>query len=94
MTTFTHDTLTLFGRKDANVPPDSFATDLSQVRMTIYMGFVSFSIVVWDHLVTFSDEVEYVWKGHKGVFVVLFLINRYLTPLGFIINLLGTDSYS
>lgn len=31
MATFAHGTVTLFGRKDANVPPDSFATDLSQV---------------------------------------------------------------
>ncbi|KIM36585.1 hypothetical protein M413DRAFT_31621 [Hebeloma cylindrosporum] len=54
---------------------------------TNYVGFASFAILVWDHIDTFSDEVELVWKGRKGLFVYLFLFNRYFTPLGFIINL-------
>ncbi|KAL0570313.1 hypothetical protein V5O48_011651 [Marasmius crinis-equi] len=32
-------------------------------------------------------EVDYIWLGDKSLLVYLFLINRYLTPLGFIINL-------
>ncbi|KAF8644430.1 hypothetical protein AX16_008489 [Volvariella volvacea WC 439] len=51
------------------------------------MGFASFTILVWDHIVTFSDEVEYIWKAKRSLMVYLFLINRYLTPLGFIVNL-------
>ncbi|KAH8085961.1 hypothetical protein BXZ70DRAFT_900026, partial [Cristinia sonorae] len=54
---------------------------------TIYMGFVSFMILVWDHIITLADEVEYIWKGKKGPIVWLFFINRYLSPLGFIVNL-------
>ncbi|KAF9265408.1 hypothetical protein L218DRAFT_861018, partial [Marasmius fiardii PR-910] len=55
-----------------------------------YVGFVSFTILVWDHMITFADEVEYIWRGRKGPIVYLFLFNRYFTPLGFIINLFGT----
>ncbi|PFH46749.1 hypothetical protein AMATHDRAFT_153931, partial [Amanita thiersii Skay4041] len=54
-----------------------------------YVGFASFIVLVWDHIITFSDEVELMWKGRKGLFVYLFLLNRYLTPLSFIINLVG-----
>ncbi|KAF9442653.1 hypothetical protein P691DRAFT_810261 [Macrolepiota fuliginosa MF-IS2] len=52
-----------------------------------YIGFASFTALIWDHIDTFADEVEYIWKGRKGPFIYLFFFNRYFTPLGFIINL-------
>jgi len=61
--------------------------DVSDTIRTNYVGFASFTILVWDHVITFSDEVEYIWKGKKGPIIYLFLLNRYFTPLGFIINL-------
>ncbi|KAJ3486964.1 hypothetical protein NLI96_g3865 [Meripilus lineatus] len=42
----------------------SSTTTPSQV--TIYVGFASFTMLVWDHFITFDDEVNYVWKGNKG----------------------------
>lgn len=51
------------------------------------MGFAAFAILIWDHIITFGDEVELIWKGKKSIFTYLFFLNRYLTPLGFIINL-------
>ncbi|KAJ3532098.1 hypothetical protein NM688_g7474 [Phlebia brevispora] len=50
--------------------PD-FDDDFAEVRVTIYMGFLSFTILVWEHMITFGDEVEYIWKGHKGLRVYL-----------------------
>ncbi|KAJ7610247.1 hypothetical protein DFH06DRAFT_922828, partial [Mycena polygramma] len=52
-----------------------------------YVGFAAFTILIWDHIDTFTAEVEYIWKGRKGTIVYLFLLNRYLTPLGFMVNL-------
>ncbi|EKM74746.1 hypothetical protein AGABI1DRAFT_47462, partial [Agaricus bisporus var. burnettii JB137-S8] len=52
-----------------------------------YIGVASFTALIWDHIDTFADEVEYIWKGRKGAFIYLFLFNRYFTPLGFIVNL-------
>ncbi|KAJ7920746.1 hypothetical protein B0H13DRAFT_1986067 [Mycena leptocephala] len=57
-----------------------------------YVGFAAFTILIWDHIDTFTTEVEYIWNGRKGVVVYLFLLNRYLTPLGFIVNLFGIHS--
>ncbi|KAK7048000.1 hypothetical protein R3P38DRAFT_2866841 [Favolaschia claudopus] len=51
------------------------------------VGFAAFTILIWDHIDTFTTEVEYIWKRKKGLLVYLFLLNRYLTPLGFIVNL-------
>jgi len=67
------------------VPP--VLSDISDNVRTNYVAFASFVILVWDHMDTFADEVEYIWKGNKSLFQYLFLFNRYFTPLGFIINL-------
>ncbi|PPR05415.1 hypothetical protein CVT24_008029 [Panaeolus cyanescens] len=70
----------------------SVLEDISQMYRTTYMGFASFTILIWDHIDTFETEVEYIWKGKKGLLVYLFLINRYLTPLGFLVNLFGKST--
>ncbi|KAG1747541.1 hypothetical protein EDB19DRAFT_1630814, partial [Suillus lakei] len=54
-----------------------------------YIGIVGFTILVWDHLVTSADEIEFIWQRPKKIFVYLFLLNRYLTPLVFIVNLVA-----
>ncbi|KAJ3532700.1 hypothetical protein NMY22_g7635 [Coprinellus aureogranulatus] len=64
--------------------------DVKQQLNTNYMGFASFSMLVWDHIDTFADEVEYIWLAKKkGPIGWLFLVNRYLTPLGFCVNLIA-----
>jgi len=62
-------------------------TDYRNSVLTKSVGVASFTVLVWDHMLTFSDEVEYVWKGAKGRAAYLFLVNRYLIPLSFIVNL-------
>ncbi|KAJ3909038.1 hypothetical protein F5879DRAFT_189175 [Lentinula edodes] len=36
-------------------------SDATEVRDTNYVAFVGFTIMIWDHLDTFTTEVEYVW---------------------------------
>jgi hypothetical protein len=85
--------LELVARKEDDIAPP-LDIDTQRVRVTIYMGFVSFMILIWDHITTFDDEVEYIWKGRKGVVSTLFFLNRYLSPFGFIINLFAYLSLS
>ncbi|KAJ6602256.1 hypothetical protein B0H10DRAFT_665004 [Mycena sp. CBHHK59/15] len=66
--------------------PDVYA-DIAETLRTNYVGFASFTILIWDHVDTFASEVEYIWNRRKGIIVYLFLLNRYLTPLGFVVNL-------
>ncbi|KIJ62680.1 hypothetical protein HYDPIDRAFT_157576 [Hydnomerulius pinastri MD-312] len=63
--------------------------DALDTRDTIVVAFAGFTVLIWDHFITFGDEVELIWKGDKGLLVYLFLLNRYLTPLGFIVNLVA-----
>ncbi|KAJ7790398.1 hypothetical protein B0H14DRAFT_2939923 [Mycena olivaceomarginata] len=61
--------------------------DLTENFRTNCVGFAGFSMLIWDHIDTFATEVEYIWGGQKGPLVYLFLLNRYVTPLGFMVNL-------
>jgi len=63
--------------------------DVTYLYATNYFGFASYTVLVWDHAITFVDEVQYIWKGRKKttLIIILFFINRYLTPLNFILNL-------
>jgi len=53
------------------------------------VGLASFTVLLYDQLLTFSDEVNYVWcnekKWNRGT--ILFFINRYLHPLAFSVQL-------
>ncbi|KAF8589218.1 hypothetical protein K439DRAFT_1628916 [Ramaria rubella] len=47
----------------------------------------AFAILVYDHLLTFSDEVEYIWSRKRGVGMLVtgvFLVNRYYTTLAMV----------
>ncbi|EIW77026.1 hypothetical protein CONPUDRAFT_168058 [Coniophora puteana RWD-64-598 SS2] len=62
--------------------------------VTIYVGFIAFTILLWDHMITFGDEVELIWRQPKTFMSWLFILNRYITPLGFIVNLVAYISPS
>ncbi|KAJ3845005.1 hypothetical protein F5878DRAFT_702185 [Lentinula raphanica] len=66
-------------------------SDMIEVRDTNYVAIVGFTIMLWDHVDTFTTEVKYIWPrvGERKPIVYLFLINRYIMPLGFIINLVA-----
>ncbi|KLO13006.1 hypothetical protein SCHPADRAFT_940778 [Schizopora paradoxa] len=51
------------------------------------VAFFGFTVLVWDHLITLGDEIECIWLRKKNMLVYLFLLNRYFTPLAFIVNL-------
>jgi len=54
---------------------------------TAAIGVMGFSILLYDHIITLPEEIEYIWRKKKQAHTYLFLLNRYLTPLGFIVNL-------
>ncbi|KAI0060354.1 hypothetical protein BV25DRAFT_1917716 [Artomyces pyxidatus] len=69
------------------ITQDIIIADFTGSLRTKYVGVASFTLMVWDHILTFNDEVEYIWFGNKGPLVYLFFINRYLIPLSFIVNI-------
>jgi len=66
---------------------DTFRGQEFDLKTTNYVALAGFTILVYDHIITFRDEAKYIWRAKKKIVIWLFLINRYLTPLGFIVNL-------
>lgn len=58
------------------------------------MTLAGFTLLVYDHILTFGDEVNYIWKTRKGIVPVIFLVNRYLIPLVLSIDIYETMGLS
>ncbi|KAG1743199.1 uncharacterized protein EDB91DRAFT_1126139 [Suillus paluster] len=57
--------------------------------MAVFVAVASFTVLCWDHIITFADEVALIWCKRKGPLGYLFLLNRYITPLGFIVKIVA-----
>lgn len=67
--------------------PDAQALATAALHLTAgkYFQVAAFVMLVYDHILTLPDEVERIWKQKWSGATILFLINRYVTPLQFII---------
>ncbi|KAF7346951.1 hypothetical protein MVEN_01447500 [Mycena venus] len=59
---------------------------LSDARTTNSMILAALSLVVYDHIISFQDEVELMWKSYIHTTNVIYLWNRYCTLLALLIN--------
>ncbi|KZV74008.1 hypothetical protein PENSPDRAFT_682372 [Peniophora sp. CONT] len=48
-------------------------------KICIYVALAGLVMILYDHMLTFADEVELVWKAPRSVARTLFLINRTAT---------------
>ncbi|TDL28069.1 hypothetical protein BD410DRAFT_342236 [Rickenella mellea] len=46
-------------------------------QVSKYITMVSFSILIWDYLITLESEIKLIWPARGSSSKVLFLINRY-----------------
>ncbi|OAX40718.1 hypothetical protein K503DRAFT_864391 [Rhizopogon vinicolor AM-OR11-026] len=60
-----------------------------QAQQAILVAIASFTVLCWDHMITFADEIDLIWYKRKGLSGYLFLLNRYITPLGFVVNIVA-----
>lgn len=52
---------------------DKFVTELTDLYATDYFGLASFVVLVYDHMLTFDDEVEFIWRRKFSKDSLLFL---------------------
>jgi|SRR6188768_4509974 len=57
-----------------------------------YTAFAAITVLVWDYLLTFNDELNFFWRGRKSWPAALFFLNRYLPILAMGFNAVGTSS--
>jgi len=50
-----------------------------------YCSAIGITIILWENLITFDQEYRYVWKGPPSIMRLAFLLNRYITPIIFIV---------
>ncbi|KAG8934006.1 hypothetical protein FRC02_010743, partial [Tulasnella sp. 418] len=52
-----------------------------------FVAVAGFVVMIYDHLTTFSDEVELIWMKPINTVSMIFLINRYGVPIALAIDL-------
>lgn len=71
------------------VTTQSVTLDLLHAQQAVtFVAIASLTILCWDHMITFADEVDLIWCQPKKILGWLFLLNRYITPLGFVVNII------
>ncbi|KAF7343235.1 hypothetical protein MVEN_01754900 [Mycena venus] len=59
------------------------ATAVAQaLRLHHYLYLAPLTFLYWDHLLTFGDEVRYIWSKPKTASAYCFFLNRYLAAFG------------
>ncbi|KAJ3970990.1 hypothetical protein EV361DRAFT_913470 [Lentinula raphanica] len=56
-----------------------------QQRLEDYFHLFSITFLYWDHIITFPDELQYLWTRSMGWSTALFFFNRYFATLGNIV---------
>ncbi|KAJ6479708.1 hypothetical protein C8R45DRAFT_1101155 [Mycena sanguinolenta] len=59
----------------------SIVAALQNVVTSRYVSVAGYVMLLYDHLLTLDDEVEYIWRAKNTIAKVLFLILRYMVPL-------------
>ncbi|KAH8822977.1 hypothetical protein DL96DRAFT_327697 [Flagelloscypha sp. PMI_526] len=70
-------------------PPAVIIEAATHLQAAKYYQVASYVMLVFDHMITFGDEVERIWMRPMSGASLLFLINRYLTPIQFAIILVA-----
>ncbi|KAG2148871.1 hypothetical protein DEU56DRAFT_753105 [Suillus clintonianus] len=61
------------------------SSELQNLRASQYVSAAGLVVLLWDHFLTFHDEVELVWRARLSFPKVLFLFNRYVVPVSLIV---------
>ncbi|KZT02819.1 uncharacterized protein LAESUDRAFT_729783 [Laetiporus sulphureus 93-53] len=51
------------------------------------MTLAGFTVLIYDHVLTVSENVNYIWRARMGIVSVIFLLNRYIVPLVLVIDI-------
>jgi hypothetical protein len=54
-----------------------------------FITYIMDTFQVYDYLLTFEDEVEFMWEGRWNVLKIVFFLNRYLPFADCVVGLVG-----
>ncbi|KAG1908055.1 uncharacterized protein F5891DRAFT_998596 [Suillus fuscotomentosus] len=62
--------------------PSSLSKILLGVHLLIALSATGHTVLIYDYLLTFHDEIRYIWNAPWTIVKVMFLINRYANLVG------------
>lgn len=54
---------------------------VSDLNLTRYFTYAALTILLYDHVITISDEIFLIWPAKTGLIKLVFLFNRYSVPM-------------
>jgi len=79
----------------AELSPEQLVSMARDIMATKMFSLASCVMLFYDIMLTFGEEVERVWLKKFSHFTVLWFLNRYLSPLGYIVIIVSfNDSWS
>ncbi|KAJ7775545.1 hypothetical protein B0H16DRAFT_1879909 [Mycena metata] len=60
-------------------------------RLTGYLAVAALCVLLYDHILCFSQEVELMWKSRWGIAKIIYLWNRYFSLVVVSLNMSGTS---
>jgi len=76
-------------RRSVHAKLDALTSAARHLLADKYFQLAAFVMLIYDHMLTFDLEVDRIWKQKLSGASILFLINRYVTPIQFIVILLA-----
>ncbi|CAE6350188.1 unnamed protein product [Rhizoctonia solani] len=70
-------------------PSPEFATTVYHLAAVKSFMLASFALMIYDHMITLAEEVDRIWQREWTGATWLFVLNRYLTELQFIVNVVS-----
>jgi len=85
-----------YNEMDSNIPVSELGLILStagaQIASLKYAMLACFSLFVYDYLLTFNDELDYMWRRKFTFVTFAYLINRYYAMFWFILLIVANFS--
>ncbi|KAG8698239.1 hypothetical protein FRC09_007338 [Ceratobasidium sp. 395] len=64
----------------------TYVEHLVASRYASHLTFAGFVVLLYDHLLTLGDEIELIWSRPGNIVSIIFLVNRYMTPLVLVVD--------
>jgi len=74
------------GRLAATMDSEALPVIIEHIQASRYVSAAGLVVLLYDHLLTFDQELQLIWRAKTTLPKLLFLFNRYTVPIAMIIR--------